>query len=265
MAVVVAHFHAARRVAGRRDGLLDAVDGPAQVFADHVGRDRHDAPLVDAVVFLRHGAVGDLGHVAQQRGGLVLVLLDGDHAHFGLGVHLGGRHLQLHLIADAALGIGPVNRNDVTAGGGGGDHGVGRLGHGQAGQAGPFPIDLHLDARIIERLAELQIAQGRNLAHLGDHLLGVLPVFFLVGAADDHLDRRRRAEAHDLVDHVGRLERDGHLLGALRGNVRRRRRRPSSCLASQGLNRSGNSLRSCSLTSSVRKPFSSLRAMRMTA
>ena len=38
-------------------------------------------------------------------------------------------------------------------------------------------------------------------------------------AADDDLDRRRRAEAHDLVDDVGRLERQPQVVGT-RGNAR---------------------------------------------
>ncbi len=44
-------------------------------------------------------------------------------------------------------------------------------------------------------------------------------VFCLVGTADDHLDGRRRAETHDLVDNVGGLERNGHLPGAVLGDV----------------------------------------------
>ena len=77
-----------------------------------------------------------------------------------------------------------------------------------AAGAGPLAVHCHLDRRIVERLPELQVAQRRDLLQLLPNLLGVRLVVGQVRPADGDLDRRRRAEAHDLVDDVGRLERE---------------------------------------------------------
>ena len=64
---------------------------------------------------------------------------------------------------------------------------------------GALAINVDVDGRIIERLTELQIAQARNLLHLGQHLIGEGAVGREIRSAHRDLDRRRRTEVHNLV------------------------------------------------------------------
>ncbi len=68
MSLVIAHLDAARRVAGGLDRFLDPLRDPAEIFTNYIGRDGHDATLVDSVIFLGHRTVGHFGDVAQQGG-----------------------------------------------------------------------------------------------------------------------------------------------------------------------------------------------------
>ena len=84
---------------------------------------------------------------------------------------------------------------------------------------------------------------------------------FQIGADDPHRDRRQRAEAHDLGNHITRLEAERRQLRLL---FRRVFGRPpcSSRLASQGITRSGRTLRNLSRNSSSLIPLSSVSATR---
>ena len=73
--------------------------------------------------------------------------------------------------------------------------------------AGTLPVDLHVDGR--DNRATARIAGRASdgiFCQLGLDLVGVGAVVGQVRAADGDFDRRRRAEAHHLVDDVGRLE-----------------------------------------------------------
>ncbi len=67
-----------------------------------------------------------------------------------------------------------------------------------------------LDGRVIERLGVLEVAKRGDLRQLVADLRREGPVVREVRAADGDLDGRRRAEAHDVADDVGRLERELH-------------------------------------------------------
>ena len=73
-----------------------------------------------------------------------------------------------------------------------------------------LPVDVDLDHRVIERLDDLEVAQPGNLAQLVHHFGGVGAGLGEIRPVDGHLHRRGRAEAHHLVDDVGRLEGELH-------------------------------------------------------
>ena len=68
--------------------------------------------------------------------------------------------------------------------------------------------------RVIEQLVELHVAERGDLLHLLEDLQRVGPNVRPIGAGHDHLDGRRRAEAHHLADDVARLEAEGDPLRA---------------------------------------------------
>jgi hypothetical protein len=116
------------------------------------------------------------------------------------------RNLDLHLIGNAALGIGPIAGGDEAAARRGGDHRPRDIGRREAGQARLLAIDVDLDRGIIERLAKLNVAKGRYLGQFGRDLIGIFPADGQVRTADRNLDGRRAAETHHFVDDVGRLK-----------------------------------------------------------
>ena len=97
------------------------------------------------------------------------------------------------------------------------------------------------------------------LLHLGGDLLGVLPDHLQVGADDPDGDRRRRAEAHDRWSRCRPARsRRSHSL-ACRFASAGDSPPCSSRLASQGITRSGRTLRSRSRNSSSLIPLSSVQ------
>ena len=72
---------------------------------------------------------------------------------------------------------------------------------------GHLTVDVDLNRRVVERLAVLQIAKRRNARELVPHLRRERSAGREIRARDRDLDRRRRAEVHDPVDDVARLER----------------------------------------------------------
>ncbi len=77
-------------------------------------------------------------------------------------IHLIGRHLHLHLVADAAFRVGPEDRHHEAARRGGRHQRAGHVGRRHAALAGPLAVQLHGHGRIVERLHELQVAQARG-------------------------------------------------------------------------------------------------------
>ena len=192
------------------DGAVDLPGDPSQVRAGDVRRQADHALHIVAVILAGHGSRIDRGDVAEQerRGTLPL---DRDRLDLGQRVQRLVGDLDLHLVADAGLGVGPVVGHNEPAGGRGRDHGASDLGHRDAAQPGFLTVDLHPHGRIIERLDELEIAQRWNTGQLGPDLLGKGPVLHEVGAVDRDLHGGRRAEAHHLADDIGRLEREPHI------------------------------------------------------
>ena len=127
------------------------------------------------------------------------------------------RDLDLHLIADAGLGIGPVVRHHEAAGRRGRHHGPRDLAAVTPLSPGPLAIDVDLDGRVVERLGELQIPQERrSFAVPGGPCRRYSRFSCRLPPAHGDLDRRGRAEAHDLADDVGGLEREPHAWGSRR-------------------------------------------------
>jgi hypothetical protein len=103
------HRHPIGRLARISDRLLHAGSRTSQILAGNVRAQRQHALHVVAIVFAERRAVGDAGHIAQVD---LLGRPTGDREvlHLLERVHLLLGDLDLHLIADAALGIGPVIR-----------------------------------------------------------------------------------------------------------------------------------------------------------
>jgi len=92
---------------------------------------------------------------------------------------------------------------------------------GKSAQAGLLPVDNHGHRRIVQRLLDLHVAQIRDLAQLRFDHLGMLSSKFQLRTGDDDLDRRRRAEAHDLAHDVARLKPERDLRSTRCGLFRR--------------------------------------------
>jgi len=99
------HVHPIGRLACIADRPLHAGCRASQILAGDVRAQRQHALHVVAVIFAERRAVGNAGHVAEvdlsarpASDGEVLYLLQGIHLVLG--------DLDLHLIANAALGIG---------------------------------------------------------------------------------------------------------------------------------------------------------------
>ena len=74
-----------------------------------------------------------------------------------------------------------------------------------------FPVHVHLDHRIVERLDDLQVPQPGNLRQLGLDFRRIRAGLAEIRAAHGHFHRRGGAETHHLVDDVGRLEGELHV------------------------------------------------------
>ena len=190
-----------------------------QVVADHVGRQGDLSLHVVAIVLTRHAARLDARHIADQdlavvgflQWDLSELLARGQSIDTDDRADHRTRYLDLYLISDTALGVGPIVRNHKTTRGRRGDQSSGNIDRHQSGQPRLLAIDINLQGRIVHRLAKLQIAQRR---YLGEHLLeliGELTVFSKVGPVDDNLDRSWGSETHDFVDDIRGFKRKSHV------------------------------------------------------
>src|SRR5215472_2080220 len=76
----------------------------------------------------------------------------------------------LYLISNSRPWIGPIIGRDKTAGGGSRDERASDLLYAHSKLTGKLAVHFDFDARVIERLLELQVAQYRNLAKLHQKL-----------------------------------------------------------------------------------------------
>ncbi len=109
------HVYPVGRLSRIADSLLHASCRASQILAGDVRAQCQHALHVVAVIFAERRAVGDAGHIAQ----VDLVARpasDGEILHLLQGIQLLLGDLDLHLIANAALGIRPIIRGGVATG-----------------------------------------------------------------------------------------------------------------------------------------------------
>ena len=90
-----------------------------------------------------------------------------------------------------------------------------RIGHvldGHAAETGLLAVDVDADRGIIELLIKLHVAKLAYFLHLVEHAQGMAADGVAIRPDHEHLDRVRRAEAHDRADDIARFEAKGHLL-----------------------------------------------------
>ena len=141
-------------------------------------------------------AFADFGDVAQWDGGL-FVAADGQVAQVFEAFHHRLRHLDLQAVALAGFRIGPVVGHGEAAARSGGDEAAGGIAHLYTEQARAFAVDVHIDARVVEGLAELHVTQVFEGGELGAERFGMRTAGGEVFAADGDLDGGGRSERHD--------------------------------------------------------------------
>ena len=120
------------------------------------------------------------------------------------------RRLHHDGIGHAVVGIEPVGRRDLRAAREIDDQAVGDVALGQPDILRAGAVDIDVEGRIVRRLLDARVGDAGNAADLAEQLVGIGEVGLEIGAADLHVDRRRRAEVQDLADDVGRQEREAH-------------------------------------------------------
>ena len=108
----------------------------------------------------------DLRHVAEQDLPVQAGPLDRHRLDALERVHDLVGDLDLHLVADAGLGVGPVVGDHEAAGGSGRDDRAGDVRGGHAAEASALAVHLDADRRVVERLAVLEVAERGDLAQL---------------------------------------------------------------------------------------------------
>ena len=179
----------------------------------HVGREADDPLHVVAVDFAWRGPVVDGRDVRDQRPAGASGIAR-HHRQIGDVLdrrHLRLRNLDLNLEAVAASRIPPEVQIGVAARRCCGRQRPANVGSRDAELTGAIAIDLNLQGRIVERLRVLQVSQRGNLDELRPDFLGKGPRRRECGPLHRDFDRRRRAEAHDLADDVGRFKRHGNV------------------------------------------------------
>src|SRR5208337_3463767 len=119
-----------------------------QVLTRDVSGQAHDTLHVVAVVLAGHGPRADFGHVAEQQR-IAAGPLDRDRLDLGDRVHDLVGDLDLHLVADACLGVGPVVRDNEAARRGRRYQGARDLGYGDVAEAGLLAVDLDAHGRVV--------------------------------------------------------------------------------------------------------------------
>ena len=69
-------------------------------------------------------------------------------------------------------------------------------------------INVYLDAGIIQRLLELQVAKGRNFGEFGTKLFSISTIILKTWSRDRYFDGSGSAKVHDLAHDVARSERE---------------------------------------------------------
>ena len=164
-----AHCHAypRRRGAEFLDRAPHLLRDTTQIRAADVGGDRYHALHVVAFVLTDGGALGDVCNVAEQNR-LAVAVSDRNVFRLFNRVHIVLWNLHLDLVGDTTVWVGPVVGHDKAAGRGGRDERAREVFHRQpaAARAGQLAIQLHGDRGVIERLAELQVAECGNFFEL---------------------------------------------------------------------------------------------------
>src|SRR5579875_159319 len=198
-------LHAARGLAQLLDRLLNFFCRAAKIVGGQVGGDAYHAAHVVVIVFTGHGRIMQFGHVMHE-GTRKRPGLDRDVADRLQRVDLTLRHLHLNLIRQAALGIAPVHRCDEAAGVGGSDKRAPALMDVDAQLAGPHPVHVDIERRVVQRLDDAHVPELGQLLHGLQKAAAVLAVVREFGPVYVYLDRRRGAEIEDFVDDVAGLE-----------------------------------------------------------
>ena len=110
-----------------------------------------------------------------------------DVGRFG---HLGLRHLHLNLVRVAADIVTPEIAGRVTARIRGGDERLADIARGHPREAGSLAIEGDLNGRVVQRLLDLHVAQGRDAVELLADLVHEGARIGHVAAGDNQLDRR---------------------------------------------------------------------------
>ncbi len=196
-----------RRGSDTSDRGPDQPGGISEIGSCGVGGDGDHAPLVIPVVLSRRGSEADLGHVADQR-----ARRPERHDWNGRDViersYARLRNLDLDLIRHARPWIAPVARHDVSTRRGRGRQGTSHLLHRDPDLTRAFAVHLNIDRRVVQRLTKLKVSERSDRSHLREELLREDAIRREIRSADCDLDRRRRAEIHDLADDVPGLEPD---------------------------------------------------------
>src|SRR5215469_11257170 len=115
--------------------------------------------------------------------------------------------LDLHLITNSRPWISPVVGSNETAGRCCRYKRAPNLFDINAKLTGKLTIHIYFDAGVIERLLELQIAQGRDFAEFGQKLFCICSIVLQVRPVDSDLDRSGSSKIHRLAHDVPRFER----------------------------------------------------------
>ena len=131
--------------------------------------------------------------------GNVLNVLDGGHLRL--------RNLHLDLISDTGLRVGPVIRNHKPARRRCGQERAAYASRGNSHLPGTLPVDVDVQARIVQRLVVLKVAECMNLGEFATNLFSERPARAQVWSTYVDFHRGRRTEIHDLGHDVRRFER----------------------------------------------------------
>ena len=200
------HVHLGRRRAGFFDGARNLFGHAAQIYSRSVSRHRDRSLHIVAFVLACRSAFRHAGNVAQQNR-LPIPVHHRKVLRLFHRVHFRLWNLHLNLISHSAVRVSPIIRHHKPARGSRRYQRTRHFGHLHPHQPGPFAVHSHIDRRIVQRLAELHVAQRRNFLQLLPNLASEFPVRRQIGAAHRHLDGRSRSEAHDSADNVAWLER----------------------------------------------------------